>query len=186
MAKQHEPGMTGTNDKAVAGSCWEHLSREDQHTVRGKHEVGGIVEAVQRVRQRGDSPAIARSAGIEPILIGITVEYFTPIAAAGEADPVADTGGVGQVQDHQYIEAFTFNPAVKGQDTVLIVHMHHTKPFSSQTRTPSPDRQQFSDEAQMVEHLLVALVQAGPIEQQISVGHENRRTTVCPPRTPAP
>lgn len=84
------------------------------------------------VRCGRDTPTVPLDTGIDPVLISIAVECFTPVARTGKADPIADTGKVGKVQDHQHVEAFPHDPAVKREDTVLIVHMHHTKALSVQ------------------------------------------------------
>jgi hypothetical protein len=61
---------------------------------------------------------------------------------------------------------------MKHQRPVLIVRVHGAKSLATQAGSIPAHRQQFSREPHMVEHLLVAPVEAGPVEQQLVVRHK--------------
>jgi hypothetical protein len=58
---------------------------------------------------------------------------------------------------------------MKRQHSVLIVRVHGAKSLAAQAGSIPAHREQFSSEPHVVEHLLVALIQARPVEEQIAV-----------------
>ena len=104
-------------------------------------------------------PPFPATWGFTPGLINIAVKDLAPGAAAGNADPVIETVKSGEMHDHQHVLSFAFDPAMKGQDTILIVDVDHAETLSAQTRVAPTQREQLAREAKVIEHLLVAGVE---------------------------
>jgi hypothetical protein len=79
-------------------------------------------------------PAVAHHTRIHPVLVRVAVESFPPVAAAWESDPIPESMKPSQVDDHHHIMSLAFHPPVEGEDPVVIVHMHHAKPLSTEDR----------------------------------------------------
>ncbi len=76
--------------------------------------------------------AVADHARIDPVLVHVTVEGFAPFSTSGEADAVSEPVKRRQVHDHDHVVTVTLSPTMECQDTILIMHMHHTKALSTQ------------------------------------------------------
>ena len=110
-----------------------------------------------------DSAAIAGDVGIHPIFINVAVKNLTPFATTWESDPVDETMECRQMHNDNHIVPLAFNPAVKDKYAVLIVHMDHTKSLPPQAGKLPAQLDQFAYESEVIEHLLITLIQAGPM-----------------------
>src|SRR5438477_6120671 len=146
--------VSNVND--VPGSTVLRLSpRENQHAVSGQHQRGGMAETMQRCRLRENAPAIAHDAGIDPVLVDVAVKDFTPLAAIREPDPIPELVDGRKMHDHQHVVSFAFDPALEGEDAILVVDVHNAKSLAAQAGIAPAQVDELVCETQMIEHLLV-------------------------------
>jgi hypothetical protein len=122
---------------------------------------------MQRIRLGKHSTAVACDVWIDPIFIHIAVKDFAPLPIAWETDAVAEAIECRQVHHDDHIVSFALHPAVPGEHAILIVAVQHAETLPAQGGIPPAQPHQFAREPYVIEYLLVALVEAGPIEQQV-------------------
>lgn len=127
-----------------------------------------MVEAVHGVPIGADTTAVAGNIEIYPVLVDIAVKDFAPGAAAGNADAVVETVEGGEMNDHEYVVPFAFDPAVKGQDAILVAGVDDAETVSAQSRVTPAQSDQLARKTKMIGHLFVAGLEAGPMEKKIA------------------
>ena len=120
---------------------------------------------MERLRSGEDSAAVAGDVGVHPVLVDVAVEDFAPGAVAREADAVVEAIEWREMRDHDHVVARPFDPAMEGEHSVLIVSVDYSESLAAQARMFPAEVEQLASEPQVIEHLFVARIQAGPIEQ---------------------
>src|SRR5580700_643128 len=72
------------------------IASEDYHSIRWDHDICGRREAVQRPTRGYDPSSVARDNRIDPVVIDVAVEDFSPRSGIGESDCVVVPGGLGK------------------------------------------------------------------------------------------
>src|SRR5579863_928419 len=99
------------------------IASEDYHSIRWDHDIRGRREAVQRPARRHDASSVARNDGIDPIVIDIAVELFSPRPGIREPNRVVVPCGLGKRCDDDNVVARALKPSMKCDDAVLVVYM---------------------------------------------------------------
>ena len=128
-----------------------------------------MAEVVQRLGPCVDPSTVADGVDVDPVLVDIAVENLAPITAAGKADLIVEAIGVPEMHDHDHVVALSLHPAVKREHAILIVNMHNAETLTAQARIAPAKFNELPRETHMIQHLLVACVESGPVQQQVLV-----------------
>jgi hypothetical protein len=116
--------------------------------------------------------AITSDVWIHPRLIDVTVKHLAPDATARQTDAIVETIEGRKVRNDENVVPFAFNPAMKDQHAIFVVHVHDAESLPAQSRMIPAQRDQFARKADVIDHLLVPRIEPGPVEKQILVKGE--------------
>src|SRR5207249_581954 len=121
-----------------------------------------MTQIMKRLRLGIHAATIARDTGVDPVLVGVAIEDFTPLAATRKANPIFEPIERRKMHDDENVATFAFNPALESEHAILVVCMHDAKPLAAQAGIAPAQVNKFARETQVIEHLLVAAIEPRP------------------------
>src|SRR5271170_6424516 len=111
---------------------------------------------------RPDSSSISCHPWVHPVIVNVAVKHFQPLSGTWEPDVVGPIGAFVQTSHYDNVAADALDPALKRDDTILIVYMKGVEALAAESRLAVPYRNQIAGEPQMVHHGRICAVHPVP------------------------
>ena len=108
-------------------------------------------------------PAITADRRVYPLIVDIAIEDLRPTAARGESELITKLRVVAEIGGDDYITAYPFDPAMKGDHSIFIVDVEDADRITANRRLHPAQTDEILRETQKIDHRLIAGIHAMPV-----------------------